>query len=80
MTGVTTNKPFSRLTGKSGTMTRREVADYLYQLKMFLAQEFTTFKEKANIEAEIKDFENIKQVSTKIVGWSGIRIKNSKQI
>lgn len=54
----------------AGTMTRDQVRDYVYQLKMFLASRDTvkTFEEKHFIEAEIARWENIKAISTKVIG------------
>lgn len=53
-----------------GTMTRREVALYLYGLKCFLASPNAvyTYEEKLRIEAEIAGWENIKEISKRIIG------------
>lgn len=54
----------------AGTMTRDQVRDYVYQLKMFLASKETvkSFEEQHMIENEIATFEKIKLISTKIIG------------
>ena len=54
----------------AGTMTRDEIRNYVYQLKMFLASKETikSFEEQHMIEAEIARWENIKHISIKISG------------
>lgn len=54
----------------AGTMTRDEIRNYVYQLKMFLASKKTiyTHEEKTRIESEIQIFELIKHISIKISG------------
>ena len=70
MTGVISDKPFSRVTTIGGTMTRDEIRNYVYQLKMFLASKKSiyTHEEKTRIESEIQIFELIKHISIKISG------------
>lgn len=54
----------------AGTMTRDQVRNYVYQLKCFLASKETvkSFEEQHMIEAEIANWEKVKEISTKIVG------------